>query len=150
MSFTFSSESSGCLQIMLVITILPNMERNPYLPLLTSIPSSCFMLTSLLADFLNLRDFMFAQKGQIFILLNNVPKYCNRHSHMAYVQNNTRHLPHDGLQCGYTVAVCLVLLYHVENYNNSQNICSDISFCKNSKILHFHFTIFYQYGILKL
>nr|DAN73460.1 MAG TPA: hypothetical protein [Caudoviricetes sp.]DAY00745.1 MAG TPA: hypothetical protein [Caudoviricetes sp.] len=23
---------------------------------------------------------MFTQKGQIFILLNNVPKYCNRHS----------------------------------------------------------------------
>ena len=56
---------------------------------------------------------------------------------MAYVENNARHLPHDGLQCGHTVAVCLVLLYHVENYNNSQNICSDISFLKNLKILHF-------------
>nr|DAN73459.1 MAG TPA: hypothetical protein [Caudoviricetes sp.]DAY00746.1 MAG TPA: hypothetical protein [Caudoviricetes sp.] len=51
MFLTFSSDNSGCLQIILVTMTLPNMERNPYLPLLTSIPNNCFMFTSLLADF---------------------------------------------------------------------------------------------------
>jgi len=64
--FTLSSESSGVLQIILAIMILPKIERNPYLPLLTNAVKKSNNSTLLSCTTLFRKGMFFDQKGQIF------------------------------------------------------------------------------------
>lgn len=111
-SFTFSSVSSGCLQIILTVYILPMIDRNPYFPLLTNVVKKLNNSTSFLVVFLIRKGILSTRK--VRYLIPKRASYYNWHYHMV----NNYQVHSLAMNCNMVIQLQmhLVIVYHYITY----------------------------------
>lgn len=108
-SFTFSSESSGCLQIILTAYILPMIDLNPYFPLLTNAVKRLNNSTSFLVVFHIRKGILSTRK--VRYLIPKRASYYNWHYHM--VTNYQVHSLATNCNMVIQLQMYLVIEYHI-------------------------------------